>query len=51
MDDDEISIRMEYHEYLKDRYKSEWKDDSVMSFDDWWRSKADEAKDRVKYQD
>lgn len=48
----EIALLMpEYNKYLNERYKWEWKDDAVMSFDDWWRNAADEAKDRAKYKD
>lgn len=44
-------LRPEYEKYLAERYKWEWKDDVVMSFDDWFRASADEAKDRAKYKD
>lgn len=39
-------LRPEYEKYLHERYKWEWKDDAVMSFDDWWRAMADNARDQ-----
>lgn len=48
--EEEAILRPEYEKYLAERYKWEWKDDAVMDFDTWWRSMADEAKDRAKYE-
>ena len=41
----------DYQKYLEQHQRWHWKDGLVMDFDDWWRSQADEAKDRAKYQD
>ncbi len=39
--EEESLLRPEYDKYLQERYKWEWDDDAVLSFDDWFRAMAD----------
>ena len=43
-------LRPEYQKYCDQHQRWHWKDGNVMSFSDWWRAMADEAKDRAKYE-
>lgn len=49
--EEEAILRQKYQEYCDRHQRWHWKDGHVESFDTWWRSQADEAKDRAKYQD
>ena len=49
--EEEALLRQKYQEYCDRHQRWHWKDGHVESFDTWWRSQADEAKDRAKYQD
>ena len=42
---DNYMLRGEYCEYCGKYYKWDRKDGAVMSFSDWWRAMADNAKD------
>jgi hypothetical protein len=47
--EEEAILRPKYEKYLQRSYKWRWNEGNVMSFDDWWRDRADDAKDRAKY--
>lgn len=49
--EEEAILRPQYEEYISCMYHWNGSPCEVMSFDDWWREKADYAKDRAKYQD
>jgi hypothetical protein len=45
-------LRDDYHLYCAQFREWHFKESGeVMSFDDWWRAAADEAKDHAKYND
>ena len=46
--EEENILRPEYEKCLQERYKWEWDDDAVLSFDDWWRAMADNVKSNRK---
>lgn len=49
---DMILLRRGYEAYRENCRKWwHWEHDAVMSFDDWFRASADEAKDHAKYKD
>ena len=48
--EEETILRHEYQKYCDSHQRWHWKDGDVMSFDDWWRAMADEAKERAKYE-
>jgi hypothetical protein len=39
-------LRPEYQKYCDQHQRWHWKDGEVMSFDDWWRNKADNLKEQ-----
>lgn len=43
--EEEMLLRAEYWNYCNQFTRDDWKDGNVMSFDEWWRSQADNAKD------
>lgn len=46
-----VASHERYRKYCDTTNNQRWKQPPAMSFDDWWRNAADEAKDRTKYQD
>ena len=48
--EEEAILRPEYDKYLADQLRYRMHNGDDMSFDDWWRAQADEAKDRAKYE-
>lgn len=47
--EEESILRPEYDKYCESFQRWHYKNGDVLSFDDWWRAAADEAKDRAKY--
>lgn len=43
--EEEPILRPEYDKCCESHQKWHWKGGHVMSFDEWWRSQADNAKD------
>lgn len=48
--EEETILRPEYQKYCDIHQRWHWKDGDVMSFDSWWRSMADEAKEAMKHE-
>ncbi len=49
--EEEAILRPKYQEYCEWFHHPQLGNAFVMSFDEWWREQADNAKDRAKYQD